>query len=728
MARKAASDGGRATIEKLYPKDTATELTKKRLTEKLKTYTSKTKRETERKNFIPYRDRAFPVEGLLRVEEARSDEEKDVISFPSKSMCYLHNLLELDSLTGGIEETIDILWKQDPKSRQKQREFLVRRFGELSYIGQKYMGYAKNADRLINSLLGRTNPIKDDLFALNEEVSKTIEKIKPSEEMSPPDDEQRVSFIGLTSLERIDRIGRSERLTAAEKNAEKAVVYLELGNTDLALQFANKALSEAPTNGYAWMVKGYLSLKGVKEAIRSCAVQKELGAHSNPVSAEEQWHQELLEDDIEKADRCRKESVDFFLKAWNYWPANASVFLSAHGDYKQGLMASFFKAVGHADFDKELFKKAIKKDIWKLQLLCLRDMNLFLTTILPVVHSADTKMATILAKDFVQKIKESKPAKDDLNPPDPTTNDILLSAGKYLGDLQVLSLALPFAEVEAFMHEVAFRFAELEETTRIKNMSGFYLDRIKGMSGRDSVQYCNSVLKNIPFKMNRPFDERLQKQWQYLLFSSATQAAIESMLYKESGDSKSVALLLAKSLTSELLEQVAGKEHLIQIEEYDDDSDSVSCQDLRGRKFHVLHDNVSEMLDGIIRPFKADDWFEKLISECTCVHGEMSHYEWLLLYLDGLASGTLKPGYQAFLRSLEKKAGNSDKALKAFRKLENRSIKTHTAFSFVLSYALQAKGLKKDVVQQLKELKAASDKVKKDDNPKRIKIIEISLF
>lgn len=716
MSRKAASDGGRATIEKLYS-EVDNDLWKIRQVNKLKTYSSD-----------KYRLKAFPPkEGFIETKNAIDRKENTAgVFYLEKSHQYLRNLLQMDSLVGKNSSALDFIWWTGDFALPEQREkYLKDRFGELRYLGNQYLKFADQAEQLLKVLLKKKDPVKEDLFCL---TSKENIDSSPVAEVKSSPNEQRLSFIGLNSLERIDHIGRSERLTAAEKNAEKAVVYLEMDNIDLALQFANKALSESPTNGYAWMVKGYLSLKGVKDAIRSCAVQQELGAHPNPISAEEQCHQEQLEDDAAKGERCRKESIDFFLKAWNYWPANASVFLLAHGNYKQGLMASFFKAVGHADFDKELFKKAIKKDLWKLQLLCLNDMKLFLTRILPVVRSVDAKMATILAKDFVQKIKESKPAKDDLNPPDPTTNDILLSAGKYLGDLQVLSLALPFAEVEAFMHEVAFRFAELEEFTRIKNMSSFYLDRIKGMSGRDSVQYCNSALKNIPFNKKRTFDERLQKQWQYLLFSSTTQAAIESMLYKESGDSKSVALLLAKSLTPELLEQVSGKEHLIQVEKYDEVSDYVISQDLRGRDFHVLHDGVSEMLCGIIPPINTNDWFEELVSEWTRVHGRTGHYEWLLMYLDGLASGTVKPGYQAFLRSLEEKEGNSDKALKAFRKVECKFMKTHTAFSFVLSYALRAKYLKKDVVQQLKELKAACDKVKKDDNPQRIKIIEISLF
>jgi len=109
MGRKAADDGGRATIEKLYPE--ANELRKKRLTEKLKTYSSnKVLFNKEGKKKVPYVARAFPAEGLIRVEEGRTSQGDAyrIVSYPSKSHCYLRNLLDLDDLVGGVDETIDV--------------------------------------------------------------------------------------------------------------------------------------------------------------------------------------------------------------------------------------------------------------------------------------------------------------------------------------------------------------------------------------------------------------------------------------------------------------------------------------------------------------------------------------------------------------------------------------------------------------------------------------------
>jgi len=195
------------------------------------------------------------------------------------------------------------------------------------------------------------------------------------------------------------------------------------------------------------------------------------------------------------------------------------------------------------------------------------------------------------------------------------------------------------------------------------------------------------------------------------------------MLYKGSGKPEKVAKLLVEVLSPELLEQVAGRDHFIEVEE-DDDISPISHKDLGGREYHVLHNGVAAVLSEFILPFRAEKWFEKLVAKWEPTYDRMCRRELLLLYLDGLLSGTVKPGYQDFLRSLGKNGRDIYDEVYAMGEPEFKALKDHTATSFVLAYALKAEGVKQDLTQKIEGLKAVCDKIETTTSKKKRKIIK----
>jgi len=692
MSRKEAKDGAKATIDRVFPE--ANPIEKKRLVTKLKTYASS-----------DYRDEAFP-EGMGLCDYTAGT-ERGSVCYRTKGDKYFRNLLELDSLVGNNKKTLEILWKRDRDSRKSQRAFLTELFGELRYRADRQLNYADHADQLLEVLLGDRDPTKECLFP-ETPVSNTANP--PAVEKVPDVTARRSSFVGLGNLERIALIERDEKLSEAQRYAKKAILYLEMNNSKLALKLANKALATDKANGYAWMVIGFLSLKEMRDAFRSCAVyNQELAASSNSVSAEGQWLQELQSDAVEQGVRQSVNAANCFLNAWSFWPADASGILVDSNAYKQKLIIAFFQTVSPKTYDKDLLRQTIEKDFNDLKLLCLSNVSLFLKAVLPTIHSVTPDRAAGLASYFVEHVKRSTPAKDGPNPPDPTTNALLLAAAKNLEHLQSLSQVLPFAEVEAFMKDVFNRCKELEEISKLKSLSMFYLNRLKGLETREAIGLCSAALNTLPFTCNRAFDGRLKKQWQYLYLSSVIRLAIDAMLYKKSGGPGQLASLLAKSITPELLDDVIGDDYFDLVEEYDNVlPDSEYKADLRGQRFNVLQDDIATVLAAICGPFRGDDLFEKLIAKWIPSYGGMCRSELLLLYFDSLVSGSAEAGYQEFLRSLEKSGRDINEAFNTAGVPKYKAIGKHNTFSLILSYCQRAMGLNKTTLRQLNDLKKLS--------------------
>lgn len=589
MGRKATPNSGTATIDKLYPN--VDPLTRKRLIDKLKTYASQ-----------KYLKKGSFPKGMIQFEQAEANSSKTSgVFYPKDSLTYVKNLLELDELTGKNETAIAILTKRDEHAIRDHRKFLTNRFRELQYRGEQYLKYAMNAEAITESLLAKKDPTKENLFKLPQQS----DPIAQTKELK--DSINDISFMGLSALRRMEMIERNDNLPEPELCAHKSVLYFQEGSTELALKYASESLKKDTKNGLAWMILGYLALKGGEEAQKVEIAHKELGAHINAISAEEQWHQELLEDARDCRELHLNRACEYFLKSWCYLPNTKICRLHEIYDLKPNMIVALFTHARIHLLDKQTLKKAVKNNLDDLQLLRFKHTTLFLTRALPIIHSADIGYAKNIASDFVKCVRNSKPWRIGVDPTDPTMDDYLIAAGENLMHLQNLSPTLPFEEVEAFMKEVDNRFKEVCRISRLKNHSEFYRKIILKSEHDESIRVCEAALHSIPFNRTRSYDKRLQKQWKYLYFSIPVHAALIVMLQKGTDTPEKVASLISGSITPDLMDAVIGEDYFDKKEEWDEfRQDSDHPVDLRGYQHHVMHYGIGLVKSDIISPFKEE--------------------------------------------------------------------------------------------------------------------------
>ena len=626
MGRKQASNSGPATIKQVFPNENS--VVQDRLSQQLLNL-SRDK----------YRDDVFP-KGMIRVEESNDSKSgRNKYFYPSRSHCFIRNLLELNSLVRTPSLTIDLLWKKSEKGRKALKE----RFDEMDFRGHQCLQFAGNCKKLSNRILGNDDPTKVNLFEMDGD---SIEEKQSNKTLNEP---AKMSFISLPALNKIENLERQCNLPEAELNAQKAVLYYEMGNIQLALEFAEKALESDPKNSYAWMVLGFLALQGIEETFLLEVVHREMGAHTNAISAEEQWHQELLEDASEQKFKYAKEAASLFLKAWSNWPKLPSSYLINAYQYKRSIVTEFFKYAQHVAFDKELLKQTIVDDFDFLKSLCIYytgSPKLLLTTVLPLVHSIAPEMAKNLAAAYVESVRKSEPEKDKYNPPDPCSNELLNAAGANLMHLQGLSLCLPFDEVDLFMQDVDRRFKEVNRISRIMNYSEFYRKKILSSDYVESMKACEAALRSIPFNKQRSYDKRLHKQWQYLKFSMPVHAAVMTILRKGTDVPQKVASLITEVITPELLEAVLGEDYFdrdVEWEEFGPEYDHPV--DLRGNKYHVLHYDMGFVKSDIVSPFSEE------YQSTYDIPNNLSTFQFVLNH--AVKAKGLKPYQEAKLEALQ---------------------------------------------------------------------------
>jgi tetratricopeptide (TPR) repeat protein len=604
MGKPKVKDGAELTIETIY-KDENNPFVKGHYVKRLKSLAHKFYRDKELKGEpVP-----FPKKlNLTRFVKAADRQDKySEITFAKKGYKYIKNLLALDSLVADNKTLIQILWKRDKESQTQQREYLENRFNEIRFRVKGYLWFIENEAALIKSILSDKNPLKDNLFEIrSDEESSTPELLEVSKQ---PEKSVEARLAGLSTLDRIENIERHGNLPEAELNAHKAILYFEMGNTVLALEFAEKSLKSDPKNSHAWMTLGFLALQGVEEAYLLEVVHKEMGAHIHAISSEEQWHQEMLEDASELKMKNAVKAACLFLKAWSNWPDTTSCYLQNDYQYKMRIVAEFFRYAQHVSFEKDLLIQTINKDFAFLKdfgIYYTSNPKMLLTTVIPVVHSIAPDKAKELAVAYMDAVSRSEPEKDKLNPSDPCSNELLNAAGANLMHLQGLSICLPFEEVELFMLDVDRRFKEVDRISRLRNHSDFYRKNVLASSFENSIQVCEAALNSIPFSKRCSYDKRLLKQWQYLHLSLPVHAAIMTILQKSADAPEIVASLITESITPQLLKTVVGEDYFDIVEDYDNLMDYEYHVDLMGKQFHVLHYGIGFVESDIVDPFSEE--------------------------------------------------------------------------------------------------------------------------
>jgi tetratricopeptide (TPR) repeat protein len=695
MGRKKANDGAARFVEELFPE--ANDVKKKYYEKRLVTFS------TNRKNG-EYRTALKLVERcFITVHDEKRGENGKAISYSRNSHCFFKNLLKVDELLPGKpQKVIAIIQKEG--SYEDRASIIEGCFKDLRDRAEQYARFADDVGAIKSNLLGDKNPAKSDLFLLEGAQQGVV--APPAEKNNP----RIVSFHGLSPLQRIEYLEREGNLSDAELSAHKAVHYLEAGDIERALEYADNALHADQKNGFAWMVKGTLALDGVREAFNQSVLHQELGANVDAVDSEEQWHQERYEAALDQQELNLKDMVGFYLKAWSYWPDNAATYMLRSYEKKTQLILHFFKYAEHIDFDVELLKKTMARGLEELEFIASFHTTAFLTYVLPVAVRADFEITQKLARYFIKRVRASRPKKDKLNPPDPCTNIDIVRAGENLMHLQALAVVLPFKEVEGFMHDVDRRFKEIDRIARLKNWSAFYLSRLQHLETEDASSVCVAALENIPF-LKRTYDQRLYKQWQYLYFRLIVEFSLTGIIGNPSDASAVVADVVDKFITPDLLESISGYVYFtkeIEGDYLDALGEEEVCKDLSGSTYHALHDDIQIVLSKMFMiPLQAD-WVENILSGEGASFGMGYRFELLRRYMNDLALGMASVGYREYLCKIEESGdAYGDEA-------ECTALEGHTAFSFVLSFLIKNTTKDPDLISRLEDLKSTWEALQRE--------------
>ena len=685
MNDRKKTESAAAVIESFVPNN-------KLLQEKLRT--------TLTKKYAPPEKGFFP-EGLIRREPYGRDNDKYRYFFPPQSRQFVENLLQLDALLGSTDDVKSIL--NQSGNEEELRQKVSNRIAELKYRGEQYRRFANDGAQVIERLFSNPDFINENLFEISEiSVIDQHQKIRAA------------NFLGLEPLSKIEQMEQHGDLSDTELMANKAVLYLEMNNQELALKYANETLQVDPENGFAWMVKGFLALDGVKQAHKDSVIALELGANEHPLDSEERWLQEMRDEaETDAYDMCLQ-MVRFSLKAWKYWPAKSTYYPVSSSEYKQKLIQRFFEYAHHFPFDQELLAQLVERDYEELRWLCIpwKQPKSFLTKYLPIISIVNQSTASRLATQWVDEVRNSKPRKDERNPPSPFTDVTLMAVGQNLMHLNNLALAVPFGEVENLMHDVDARFNELNRLSRLMNWSEFYLAQAKALDAIDAIEVCKSALAKIPFT-DAAFDQRLFKQWNYLRLRFITQHAVESIIKNSASD---IASFLEGHIKTELLEISAGFEYFHR--DIDDETEFSEdwweyYEDLAGKRCHVLHDDMELFLSIMFSSSLESEWLEDTLSGVQDSFGLAYRHQILNRYILDSFDGKTDVSYREYLQELERQ-GDEDEI---YQDYDAKRFERQSALSFILTFALNHSSPESKGHKQLLEFQSICNQLPLDNQP-----------
>ncbi len=576
-------DGAQSVIEQLYPKINA--VTSKSLVNKLKTYASK------------HSTTAWPP-GMLEVDS--TDKGAPRYYYPTSSHCYIRNLLELDALVGGPKPAKEYLHTKDRKHHYGK--VLTQRIEDLRWRSHQYANFAENAEACIENLLSDKDIQTENLFDFtNAQVSIPT---RPATDL-----QQDKSFITLRSLEKIEIIERDTRLTEEKRTPQLAVLYLESGNIEKALEFSNRALALDVTCGYAWMVKGYLAVQGVQQAFQDAFLHQELGTTSIAITAEEMYHQERLEAASTKAEENIHKTTLFFLNAWRYWPESSSICISNSYDYEHKIIVNLFKfAKKDRQLDNKLLMTVLEHKRESLDYFAQipEHASALLSTVIPVVQTLDVRTAEEIARIWMEQVENSVPYNVSPNPPVAYENRLLMSAGNALPQMGLLFELFLFEVADEFCKKLRKRFTEALRVYHLNSASTCYLEALKQcLSVEDPIYHnalkiCTGALQGLQFR-EKAFDTRLEKQWRYMQLKMVVMCILKGFKLILDGpphDCKSVTTFLLEYATPKVLEHLSGDDYFDRMEDYDDlSSDSWMISfDLTRDECHILHSPLQGFL------------------------------------------------------------------------------------------------------------------------------------
>ena len=710
MNDRKKTESAAAVIEMLFPQN---KLLQETLRTKLTTYAHPKKG-------------VFPDELISRELYGR-DNDKYRYFFPKKSHRFVENILQLDAFIGTPKDVISIV--NQAGDLEKLHQKVISRIGELEYRGELYRRFAKDGALIIENLFNNPDFVNASLFEVTE-FHGNLKSKDDSPNLNELGQHQKIrtaNFLGLEPLSKIEQMEQHGGLSDTELMANKAVLYLEMNNQELALKYANETLQVDPENGFAWMVKGFLALDGVKQAYKDTVTASELGANEHALTSEERWLQEMRNEAETDAYDMLLQMIHFSLNAWKYWPVKSTYFPVSSSEYKQKLIQQFFEyAPSFTDtrkvtfkpspdfpFDQKLLAELIERDYDELYWLQTpwKNTKFFLTKILPHISEANPRMGCRIASKWADEVRKSRARKDERNPPSPFTDVTLMAVGQNLMHLNNLALVMPFSEVETLMHDVDTRFNELNRLSRLMNWSEFYLAQVKASDAIEAISVCKAALKNIPFN-EADFDQRLFKQWNYLQLRFITQHAVESII---KNDATIIASFLEEHITTELLEITAGFEYFHRDVEgdYETYEEWEYYDDLAGKRCHVLHDDMELFLSIMFSSSLESEWLEDTLSGVQESFGLAYRHQILNRFVIDSFDGKVHVSYREYLQALEQQDDEDE----IYRDCDNGRLEGQSALSFILTFVLNNSTKGTSTLEQITVLKSMCDQLQLDNQP-----------
>jgi tetratricopeptide (TPR) repeat protein len=586
MGRRREKDGPQSIVEKLYPQVNAA--AKRAYSEILRKFAS------------DYPDTAWAKGVLIVNDEGTGGRNKYRYADDEDSLRYIKNLLELDALLGSKADTVSYLNTKDKDNSFRPK--LNRRLETLRWKAEQYSGIVKNMEMCFESLLVDKDLMKSDLFEVDPgSMQGQAEELLKSQQ-------ENVSFLGLRALETLELIERNDRMPEADRLSQQAVLYMELDNIEKALEFSSKALEVDRTSGLAWMVKGYLAVKGYKQAFQDVIVHHELGTSGIAITSEEMFHQQQLEEASESAESNMHHATMFFLNAWRYWPERYLSYISNHYEYENQIIAKLFSySRQDRKLNKDFFSEVAEQKFESLQSFARTPEHAYflLTSILPFLQKVEADVAAGLAEMWMERVEASAEHSlcGDLYAEHEDT--LLIAAGGCLSHMGILYKLFPFGVADSFCKKLRDRYSEAQRMQHLKSVCDSYSAALNDCLSHETPDYpnclniCKAVLDELDFE-DKPFDNRLNLQWKYMRLKAVVLNILKGfkqILSAPVEGSKDVAAFLLENVSPEDLQSLAGDDYFEkEFEDLGVGYDFEISVDLTEDQWHVIYSPLQGFL------------------------------------------------------------------------------------------------------------------------------------
>jgi tetratricopeptide (TPR) repeat protein len=595
MGRRREKDGPQSIVEKLYPQVNAA--AKRAYSEILRKFAS------------DYPDTAWAKGVLIVNDEGTGGRNKYRYADDEDSLRYIKNLLELDALLGSKADTVSYLNTKDKDNSFRPK--LNRRLETLRWKAEQYSGIVKNMEMCFESLLVDKDLMKSDLFEVDPgSMQGQAEELLKSQQ-------ENVSFLGLRALETLELIERNDRMPEADRLSQQAVLYMELDNIEKALEFSSKALEVDRTSGLAWMVKGYLAVKGYKQAFQDVILHHELGTSGIAITSEEMFHQQQLEEVSESAESNMHHATMFFLNAWRYWPERYLSYISNSYEYENQIIAKLFSySRQDRKLNKDLFSEVAEQKFESLQSFARTPEHAYflLTTILPYLHEVDGEIACRLAEVWMGGVESSGNWDSYGDFYTEHEDSILVGAGGCLSHVGVLYKLFSFEVADSFCKELRDRYTEAQRMQLLESVCDYYCSALNDILSSKTPDYpkcleiCKAVLDELKF-VDKPFDNRLNLKWKYMHLKAVVLNILkgfERILRAPVEDCEEIATFLLENVSPEDLQSLAGDDYFER--EGKDLGDGLEIEisiDLTEDEWHVIYSPIQAFLpEEQVSPFK----------------------------------------------------------------------------------------------------------------------------